>query len=159
MPLNADAEHKVLPFRRIHGVHDMLDEDIVLRPSVLRSLEDVHELLARIAVETCIVKHSCPAVEITAVVMKRMRSISQRAKRRRRTLAHPVLEHRLIRVLSRPKIPQIHAGQDLELRIRRPRADGRYFEISRRIVLIHGMQIRTGILRRREEFRFRHIEV
>ena len=77
MPLNTDSEYKVLLLGGIHRIHDVLDQDIVLGPSVFRHLEDIHEFLAGIAVKSDIIEHLCPAVEVPAVIMKRVRPVSQ----------------------------------------------------------------------------------
>ena len=108
----------------------MLDQNIILGPSIFRHLKNIHELLTGIAVKSDIVEHPCPAVEIPAVIMERMRPVSKLRKRSRRALTDLVLEHRLIRILPWPEITQIHTGQHLELRIGRSRADRRHLEIS-----------------------------
>ena len=68
------------------------------------------------------VKDLCTTVKIAAIIVKGMRSISESVKRGSRALALPLLQHRLVRILSRAKIPQIHTRQNLKLCIGRPGA-------------------------------------
>ena len=115
----------------------MLDQDIIFRPSVLGKLQDVHKFLARIGVKANMVKHLGAAVEIPAVIMERMGSIPKGAQSRRRALALTFFKHRLIRILTRPEIPQVHARENLKLRICRSRSHGRHFKIPGGIIFIH----------------------
>ena len=79
MALDTDGKHKILLFRGIHGVQDMADQNIVLRPAVLRLLQDIHELLAGKAVKAHVIKYPGTAVEVSAIVVERMCPVAKRA--------------------------------------------------------------------------------
>ncbi len=146
MSLDADSEHKILPFCSVHRLQNMLNQDIILGPSIFCCLQDIHKFLAGITVKSHIIEHLRPAVEIPPIIVERMGSVPQGRKRRRRALTHLILEHRLIRILPRPEIPEVHTRQNLELRICSSRPNGRNLKITGRKILIHMSEVRACIL-------------
>ena len=82
----ADCKHKVLPFGRIHRLHNIRNENIVCRPSFRRCLEYIHKLLTCVMIKSHVVKYLGAAVEISSVIMKSFGAVSKPFKGRRRAL-------------------------------------------------------------------------
>ena len=146
MTLKTYTKHKILLLSCVHRFHNVLDQYIVFRPSVLSKLQNIHKFLTRIRIKADMVKHLCTTVKITSIIVKRMSSVPKGTQRRGRALALLLLQHCFIRIFPWSKIPEIHTSQNFKFCIGRSRAHRRYFKISRRIILIHLSQIRTCIL-------------
>ena len=159
MALHADGEDKVSSIRGIHRVHHMLHQNIIFGPSIFRGLQNVHELLAGKTVKANIIKYSCPAVEVSSVIVERVGSIPKRCQGSRRALAGLILKNRLIGIFSRPEIPQVHACQHFEFCICRASSYGRHLKVTGRIILVHLMQVWTCVLGSSKEFGFIHVKV
>ena len=130
MSLDTDSEHKVLLLRGIHGFQDVIDEHLVLGPSVFRGLEDVHELLAGEGVKAHHIVHSGPAVEIASVVVKSVSPVAQSGKGGSRALRGLELYNRLVGILTRSEVPHVHARKHLELCVGRPGTHRGHLEIA-----------------------------
>ena len=158
MSLHTDGEHKVLSFRSVHGLHDVRHKYVIRRPSLRSCLKDIHKLLAGVMIKSHLVKHLCAAVEITAVVVKRLRSISKGFKRCRGAFHLIELRICLIRILARSEETHAHTGEHLELRIRRTRSDRRHFKVPAGILVKQFPQIRNRILGEPEPLHFRRVK-
>ena len=101
--LHADGEDKILLPGGIQSVHDVVDQDIVLGPAILRQLKDVHKLLAGKAVKSHVVEHPRPAVEVPAVVVKGVGSVTKGLQGCGRALAGRFLQDRFIGIFPGPK--------------------------------------------------------
>ena len=156
--LHADRKYKVLPFRSIHGVHDIRYKDIVRRPSFRRCLEDIHEFLTRVVIEAHVVEYLGAAVKIAAVIVERFRPISKRRKRGRGAFQRIRLGIRLIRIFSRSEETHAHPCQHLELCIGGSGANGRHFEIPGAILTEQLPQVGDRVFRETEPFYFRRVK-
>ena len=157
--LHADGEDKILLPGGIQSVHDVVDQDIVLGPAILRQLKDVHKLLAGKAVKSHVVEHPRPAVEVPAVVVKSVGSVTKGLQGCGRALTGRFLQDRFIGIFPRAEVPQVHPGKHLELCIGCSGSHRRNLEITGGILIVHLMKIGAGVLGSSEEFRFLHIKI
>ena len=150
MALHTDGKHKVLLFCRIHGIHDIRDQDIVRSPSLGRSLENIHKLFARIMVKPHVVEPLGAAVEVTAVIVQRLCTISKLTQRGSCAFQYFGLCVCFIGIFPRAEETHAHPRQHLKLCIRRSCANGRNLKVTGRMLLIHLSQIRDRIFRKLE---------
>ena len=147
VPLNADGEYKVLTFRRIHGIHDVWNQDVVRGPPLGSGLEDIHKFLAGVMVKPHMVEHLCPAVKISSVVVQRLGPVSQIGQGCGRAFQKLRLCVGFIGIFPRPEETHAHTRQHFKFRVGRTRAYGRHFKVPAGILLIHLPQVGDRVLR------------
>ena len=158
MSFHSDRKDKILPFRSVHGLHDIRHKNVVCGPSFRRCLKDVHKFLARIMVEAHVVKYLGAAVKVAAVIVERLCPVSEGSQCGRRALQRLCLSVCLIRVLARPEEAHAHPCEHLKLCIRCPRAHGWHLEVPRGILAEQLPQVRDRILGKAQPLHFRGVK-
>ena len=146
MSLHTDCKYKILLLGRVQSVFDVRQKNIILRPSILCCLKNIHKLFTCKAVKTNIVKYLRTAVEITTVVVNRMGSVTECRKCSCCTFTYLILKLCLIRILARSEITQVHTCQHFKFCIGCSGSYRRNLKISGRIIFKHLAQIRNRIL-------------
>ena len=151
--LYRDGKDKVLLFCGIQTVSDMRDQHFILRPAIGGRIK-IHELLAHKSVETDIIKYFSTAVEVAAVIMDRMGTITKSTEGRCCTFCCFFLQIGFIRIFPGAKVSQVHPCNDLKLRIGCTGTNRRHLTIAGGIFLCHFSQIRQRIRSRFQRFEF-----
>ena len=156
--LHGNRIDKIPAGRGFQAVQNVPDQHLVLEPAVFRGIRHIHVFLGGIGLKAQIFKYVRPAVEGGLVVVDSVGGIACLPEIISRALTGGLLEDRLVGILSRPEIAQIHARNALKLCVGRAGSHGRHLEGARGILLHQPVEIRDRVFRKLQKFHRRGIE-
>ena len=121
MSLDGYGIDKILTFRRIQRIDDLVRKDLIPAPPDRVALNVIHVFDRRKGIKAQLGKYPVPVIKSTVVVVDGVGGIAQRRQVERNALAYSLSQHGLIWVFPWAKKVQVHPGNAFKLRIRRSR--------------------------------------
>ena len=141
MGLHGDGEDEIAVLGGAQRLQNFLRQDGILRPAKRIPLDVVHVFQRRERLEAEIGIDAVAAVERGVIIMDGVGGIARALQRIGHGFAGPVLDDGLVGILPDAEVIEIHAGEDLELGVRRARADGRHIEQAAGARLLQPLKI------------------
>ena len=155
--LYSDRKHKVLLFCGIQTVIDVFQQHFVLCPAIGSHIK-IHEFLADKSFKACVVENFRTAVEVTAVVMDRMSTITEGFEGCCSTFCCSFLQICFVRVFTGAEIAQVHTCDHFKFCICCTCTNGRHLTVTGRIFRCHLSQVRQRVCCGFQSFEFRCIK-
>ena len=139
--LHGDGEDEIAVLGGAQRLQDLLRQDGILCPAERIPLDVVHVFQRRERLEAEIGIDAVAAVERGVIIMDGVGGIARALQRIGHGFAGSVLDDGLVGILPDAEMVEIHAGEDLELGVRRARADGRHIEQAAGARLLQPLKI------------------